>query len=416
MGQTIKIFQQTFWQVLGKVITSLSTFIILALVTRNYGKEGTGVFTLALTYLSIFYILADFGFNAHVLSRAQGLGYRVQGEWNKLLGTRLVWSGILVVVAVGLLPFWPFSTPAFTKAVSFGSLAILASAAFITCNLIFQSKLRYDLSVLASSVGTLIGLAIFIYLSTSKSPIYLLVLAHMISWAVISLIAVLLIHKFLRNVFPIFDFHYAKDLFKQSWPVAATLSLNVLYFRADSFMVAYFKSVADAGVYNVAYSVFQSALVLPTFIMNAYYPLMLRSLDKFKLIAFGLVGLSVMGTFITIVFAPFIINILTGGGFSGSIVSLQILSLGFPAYFLSSLLMWLLIAKGKYKIMFLLYMSGLIFNLTLNLLYIPQYSYFAASWITVISEYLILLMQVVALSFWGRAERGIQNRILDKPE
>ena len=62
-----KITSQTLWQILGKVVTTLSTFIILGLVARNYGEEGTGVFTLALTYLAIFYIFADFGFNAHVL-------------------------------------------------------------------------------------------------------------------------------------------------------------------------------------------------------------------------------------------------------------------------------------------------------------------------------------------------------------
>ncbi|MBI2196163.1 flippase [Candidatus Daviesbacteria bacterium] len=402
MSKFTKIFQQTFWQILGKVVTTLSTFIILGLVTRNYGKDGTGVFTLALTYLSMFYLVADFGFNAHVLRkvtgyRVQGTGYRVQKQWNKLLGTRLIWSGVLVVLAVGLLPFWPFSTPLFVKAVSFGSLAIIASSVFVTCNLIFQGKLRYDLSVLASALGTLAGLAVFVFLSAYKFSIPFLLLAHLISWTVIAAAALFLVRKFFQQIFPVFDLIYAKNLFKQSWPIAATLSLNVLYFRADAFMIAYFKSVSDVGIYNVAYSVFQSALVLPTFIMNAYYPLMLKTLHGLKWILLGLLGLSLLGTLITLIFSPFIIKILTGGGFAGSTESLQILSLGFPAYFLSSLLMWILIAKGKYKVMFLLYMSGLIFNLILNFIYIPQYSFLAASWTTVISEYFILALQVMVL-------------------
>jgi len=147
----------------------------------------------------------------------------------------------------------------------------------------------------------------------------------------------------------------------------------------------------------VAYSVFQSALVLPTFIMNSYYPMMLKTFHGIKVVLLGLFGLAVLGTAATLILAPLIIKILTGGGFNGSTQSLQILSLGFPAYFISSLFMWILIARGRYKSMFLLYTSGLFLNLILNLLYIPKFSFIAASWTTVISEYFILGMQVVVL-------------------
>ncbi len=400
MNHLSKIFQQTSWQILGKVVTSISTFIILGIVARNYGKEGTGIFTLTLTYLAIFYMLADFGFNAHVLKRVKSQESRVKSQWKKLLGTRIIWSGVLAVAAVGLLPFWPFATADFSKAVFFGSLAIIGSAVFVTCNLIFQSKLRYDLSVLSSSIGTVASLLVFVVLSYFKFPIPFLLFAHLFGWIVIVSVALIFIRKFFSKIFPLFDFLYVKNLFKESWPIAATLSLNILYFRADSFMIAYYKSVSDVGIYNVAYSVFQSVLVLPTFIMNSYYPLMLKSASKIKLMALGLLGLSAVGALLTLIFSPLAIRILTGGGFVGSSQSLQILALGFPAYFLSSLLMWLLISKGKYKSMFILYTSSTALNLLLNFIYIPRYSFIAASWTTVISEYFILALQVMVL--WRR--------------
>lgn len=413
MSHFLKIFQQTAWQVLGKIVTAFSTFIILGLIARNYGEVGTGIFTLALTYLAIFYLLADFGFNAHVLRNLKSKistlrlysGQDVKSEWQKLLGTRLLWSGFLVMLAVGLLPFWSFSNIEFSKAVYFGSFAIISSSVYTTCNLIFQSRLKYNLSVLASSFGTAVSLLIFVFLATLKYPISFLLFAHLIGWIIIAVTALILMRRFLRNISPILNLQYTVDLFKQSWPIAATLSLNVLYFRVDSFMVAHFKSVSDAGIYNIAYSVFQSALVLPAFIMNSYYPLMLNSLGGIRYIGLGLLGLSLFGSGVTLIFAPIIIKILTGNGFTGSIQVLQILSLGFPAYFLSSLLMWFLITKGKYKSMLLLYTLGTLFNIILNLIFIPKYSFFAASWITVISEYLILVMQAVVLLFESRLNR-----------
>ncbi|EKD84583.1 MAG: hypothetical protein ACD_38C00193G0012 [uncultured bacterium] len=394
MNYFSKIFRQTFWQVLGKAATSISTFIILGLIARNYGEAGTGVFTLALTYLAIFYLLADFGFNAHVLRRVKDRDLEIKIEWQKLLGTRILWSLVLVILAVSLLPLWPFATSDFTKAVIIGSPAIIFSGVFITCNLFFQSKLRYDLSVLAVGLGTVGSLTLFLFFSLKKYPVSSLVFAHLIGWIIIAFFAWVLIRKFIFNIFPVFDIKYALSLFKQSWLIAATLALNVLYFRADAFLISYFRTPFDVGVYNVAYSVFQSALVLPTFIMNSYYPLMLKSFGNIKYVGLSLLGLSFFGTFFTLVFAPLVIEVLTGGGFAGSVQSLQILSLGFPAYFLSSLFMWIFIAKGKYKEMFLLYTSGLFLNLILNFLYIPKYSFLAASWVTVISEYFILLIQI----------------------
>lgn len=398
MKSLVKISQQTFWQILGKVVTSLSTFIILGLVARNYGEAGTGVFTLALTYLAMFYLLSDFGFNAHVLKKVQSLKFKVQSEeFRKLLGTRLIWSAVLVVFAIGLIPFWPFTNPQFSQAVLFGSLAIVGSAIFVTCNLIFQSRLRYDLSVLASSLGTIVGLGVFVYLVLSKYPVPILLLAHLLGWLVIAAVATLLLGKIVQTVSPIFDKRYTVNLFKHSWPIGATLLLNVVYFRADAFLVAFYKGLSDAGIYNVAYSVFQLALVLPAFIMNAYYPLMLKSLKGIRLIGLGLFLLASLGTVLTFILSPFITHLLTGGGFGGASQSLQILSLGFPAYFLSALLMWVLVVRGKYKTLLVIYALGLLFNLVLNLFFIPQYSFYGAAAVTVISEYLILLLLLVSL-------------------
>src|SRR5258708_32777627 len=136
-----KISKQTLWQLLSKLITSISTFIILGIVARNYHETGTGIFTLALTYLAMVNLLADFGFNAHELRKGQI-------EWQELLGTRIAWSGILLGLAIALLFFLPFNNPSFSRAVIFGILAIFPFSVFITCNLIFHKQLRYDLSSL----------------------------------------------------------------------------------------------------------------------------------------------------------------------------------------------------------------------------------------------------------------------------
>lgn len=401
----LQISQQTFWQIVGKIVASLCTFIVLAIIARNYGEAGTGVYTLALTYLAIFYLLSDFGFNAYVLARVHGFDDKLQAEFNKLLGVRILLSSVLVLIAISLLPFLPFTGIEFSKAVIFGSLSIVAYAMFVTANLIFQSKLRYEFSAAASSIGTLIWLAVAVWFTKLKLTIPFLVLSHLIGWMILTSISFLLLKGLIKKLALEFNLPYMRDIFRNSWPIAATLAVNVIYFRADAFILSYFKGVSDTGIYNVAYQVFQSVLVLPTFIMNSFYPIMVTTLKieiakfsrQIKFAAFGLLLISVFLALILYSLSPFIIGLITGTGFIGSVQSLQILTISFPAYFLSSLFMWVMIAKKLYKKLVLIYTLGLIFNILANLMFIPQYSYLAASWITGISEYLILLLQAVIL-------------------
>lgn len=402
----MRLSKQTFWQIAGKAVTALTTFLTLGLIARKYGEDGTGIFTLAITYLSIFYLIADFGFNAHLLGSFQGLDRAGQTQgFRKLLGLRLLWSFQLACCALVMLPLLPFTSTEFSASVIYGSLAVILSSVFASTTLVFQSKLRYDFLVIATTVGAFANLFMVYFLTSSNYPLPFTLYAHVLNWTLVGVVALVLAKKYLSNVLPLFDLAFSKKLFLESWPIAATLALNVVYFRLDSFLLATFRTTAEVGIYNIAYSVFQSALVVPTFIMNSFYPVMLVSLNinvnkfltQIKIAGAAFLGMSISGLAVLWVLAPHIVKIITGGGFEGAAYSLQILSFGLPAYFVSSLLMWLLVAKKKYKTMLLIYCIGLLFNFIANYIFIPLYSFLAAAWITVISEYLILLLQLVVV-------------------
>ncbi len=401
MKHLFKISQQTLWQVLGKVVTSLSTILILGLVTRRFGEAGTGILTLSLAYLAFFALAEDFGVNAYILPRFLKGDFSL--DWRKLLGFRLLLALILIIIAaVGVL-LWPSQQQGFKAITLIGILmAILEPAIFTTCNAIFQSKLRYDLSIIGWSLSALTVL-VSVFLVTKRGlGLEMVMLSYVAGWIVASGLSLMLVRKFIHNVVPIFDARFIGSVLKASWPISLTLVLNVVYFRLDAFLLSFLKTFSDVGTYNLAYQIFQSALVLPTFIMNSFFPLMLKDYSEsrkkftgnlFKAIV-GMLILGSLGTLLTKLFSAQVIMLITGGrGFSGSAASLQILSLGFPAFFLSAVLMWTLVVTKRYKVMLAIYLTGLIFNALANLIFIPAYSYIASSWITVISEYLILVLQ-----------------------
>lgn len=397
-----KIFQQTSWQVLGKAVSSLSTILILGLVSRNFGTTGTGIYTLVLTYLSFFYLAADLGINAYILPHL--LKENSTHTFQKLLGLRITLSLVLMLLSALIVLLWPVDL-SFRQAALFGLPAILGAGIFATSSALFQSKLRFDLQVLSSSFGAIITLFIVWLITISSTDTSKLLAGQSLGLLTGGVLSLVLIRNYTK-LLPIFNFSYIKQVLLESWPISATLLLNIVYFRLDAFILTAVKSYSEVGIYNVSYQIFQSLLVVPAYIMNSFYPMMLKDFSEdfakfktnFKKAMLLMFGIGLVGTLLTLLLSPQVIDIVTGSkGFADSASSLRILSLGFPGFFVTSVLMWALITFKKYKTMLVIYIVGLIFNTALNLILIPQYSYFAASAVTVASEYLILGLQIVVL-------------------
>lgn len=404
MKTLYKVSQQTAWQILGKAVTSLSTILILGLITRTYGEDGTGIFTLSLALLAFFTLATDLGFNSHLMPNF--LKEDVTLAFRKLLGLRLILSLLLVFLAGGVILLWPAEQLLFKQITLLGLVSIVQAAVFMSTNAIFQGKLRFDLSVISLSLGTLVILGSVFYVARLELGLNVLMFGYIAGWITTGIFTLYFAKGFVKSLLPLWDFQYTKDLIRQVWPISLTLVLNVVYFRLDAFIISFTRNFVDVGVYNLSFQIFQSLLVIPAFIMNSFYPVMIRNFNENKkrfrehLLKASLIMFTVasMGTILTLLLSPLVIDLISGGkGFGGSATSLRILSLGFPAFFVSSVLMWTLVTLRKYKTMLIIYLIGLAFNATLNLILIPQYSYLAAAGVTVLSEYLILILQIIIL-------------------
>ena len=76
---------------------------------------------------------------------------------------------------------------------------------------------------------------------------------------------------------------------------------------------------------------------------------------------------------------------------------MRILTLGLPFFFLSSLVMWALIALGKQLVLAGIYGSLMITTILLDILVIPKFGATGAAWITVGSEALVLIASGLVL-------------------
>lgn len=405
-----KIGYNTLCQLFGKFVSALSTFLILALVARRFGEAGTGEFTLILSYTALFYLISDFGLNAIVVKKMVAEKKKSAFYFQNLLGLRIVFSLFLIVVAVLTSRFLPYSRT-FKLGVILTSLTILTQSIFTTANAFFQSRLRYDLSVLASSLGSLVTVSlVFLLLQTSFSLLNLL-LAYPIGGIAMAVISLFVIsakggpalggHYLQLTIRPAFDFRFWRALLLATLPLSLTLIVDLLHFRIDTFLLAYFRPITEVGTYNLAYKVFENILVFPVFFVNSVYPFLIENhtqgVQKLRAIIkkslFFLIAVSVLGSLFLVFFSPLVIRLLAGGGFSNSVLTLRILSFSLPAFFATALLMWVLITLGKQWLLFRIYFIAMILDLVLNLIFIPKYGFLAAAVTTGATEGLVLILE-----------------------
>jgi O-antigen/teichoic acid export membrane protein len=400
-----KVAYNTGAQVVGKFVTAAATLLVTIIIGRSLGEAGYGNFTKIFTFVGYFYTFADFGINTIYVKTATEK--TEQYLLKVLVGLRIIMA-VLLIVAVfligNLLPYNASSGIGFSPLVKIGitlaALTILTQAIYTSFNAFFQKKLRYDLSAIAAVVGALAILVGAFFCAYFKTGLLGFSGIYVIGGAVTVLSAAFIIHRYFKiNLNPSFNKEKSLEFLKTAWPVGVALVLNLIYFRVDVLILSLVRNSTEVGLYGLAYQFFEASLAVPIFFSNALYPLLIDVKKQNTRLYFKqvknwlkiLTAVSLLQTAALFVIS-FIIPLLYNGQFRGSVLALQVLSLGIPFFFLSALLWHCLIIAGRQKHLMYIYGAGALFNLFSNIILIPKYGYLAAAIVTITSEGLILLL------------------------
>lgn len=400
----LKIAANTLVQIIGKIISSGSSFLVTILLARTYGPVGYGDFEKITAFVFLFYLVVDFGFNAIVLNKIRKKESTKEALYGLVLGSRIILGAFVLFLCLSLLPFLPGSSfQGYTGFVKLGiiliSPTIFLQGLISTNNLLFQENLRYDKSILASSLSSLFFLALVYLVSLFNLPLIFVLFSFLSSSLMSVFLSFYLVRSFIISFVPVFNFNKIFSLIKETLPFGITLVFNILYFRGDLLLLTMYKSTTEVAYYGLAYRFFEFALVFPTFFNNALYPILLEKKEEnfekaknlFLLSCGFLLGVGLIAGLMLFLASPYLIS-LTSNSFTGSVASLRILSVSLPVFYLTNLFMWFLIAFDRQKLLAPIYGFVMIINLALNYYFIPSYSYLASSVITGITETFILVI------------------------
>ena len=405
-------------QIVGKLISAGATLVGSVLIARRFGVTAYGDFTKVITFIAPFYLIADFGMNAIFLQKKSLETHKkidTNDDWSTLVTLRITGSLALLFIALGVLSFLPHGyNQGYTPLVRLGIILFAPTIVFqsllTTANALFQKHLRYDLSAIATSIGVSLG-TLLVWIVTIVFSDALGVTASIGSLGIGSFVAMvvayMLSHRFAsRVIFQSFSKHVL-PFFIDALPLGLTLIFNIVYFRIDSFILTLTRSTQEVGVYGFAYKFFEFPLAIPTFFMNAAYPLLLQIIQKNNESTRGRIPALIIksakilfvSSLVAVLFfwflSPFVSWVRPE--FQASVTPLRILSLGLPFFFLTSVTMWTLVAYKKQAMLLGIYGVSMLGNILANIIFIPAYGYMAAAWITVFSELCVLGLSWVAM-------------------
>ena len=186
---------------------------------------------------------------------------------------------------------------------------------------------------------------------------------------------------------------------------AQSLAVSI-YTNLDTVMLGFMKSDADVGFYNTAVKIKTILLSLVTSLGNVLLPRMSYYAKKemknefrdtmVKALHFTFL-LSVPLVIYFVLYAEESISFLAGNGYAGAVLPMQIITIAvIPTGLTGVLGVQVLTALEREKYVLYSVVTGAMVDLLLNIFFIPQYGAVGAAFATMIAEFVVLLVQVVA--------------------
>ncbi|MBP9762816.1 flippase [Patescibacteria group bacterium] len=389
-------------QLFGKVIATILGIFIIGLLTRFLGQEGFGAYTAATAYLQFFALLLDLGINVTFTAL---LGEHADDKRyeERCVSAIFTLRFIMVLGAMILAPIiWKLAYP--TDTLIFWSIVALnGSVLFPALNQILigvhQRHLRMYIPTIAEVVGRVIWLGgILLARALGVGIIGLLWLATLSN--VVNFCVTLALtwkhHSFKLRWDPAFW----KSTLARSWPVGVSIAFNLVYFKADSFLLSRFRSLAEVGIYGAAYRVLEILITVPFIYAGVLLPILSQMRAKKDTTQFSSIigrSLELMLLFVvplvigTWALGPQIMRAIAGDDFMESGIILRVLVIAVGIIYFNTVTSHAIVALQAQRKMLPVYIFAAIFTLTGYLLLIPRYGMWAAAWLTVASECVVCI-------------------------
>jgi len=387
-----RYFANTGWMFGGQMFSLLVSFFIGAWLARYLGPENYGVLNYALAFAGLFGFIASLGIDG-VLSREI---VKFTDKQDSLLGTsfflKLLGGSLAfaLVVAFTLILESNFLTRL---------LIILFALSFILQSIgvignFFQAQVQARKIIKTQLIAMVITSLLKIALILMHLGVIWLMLIYVLDalWSGLGLI-IAYRQAGLKILNWKFDRRLAVLILKDSWPLMLSGAATFIYMKIDQVMIGRALNAESVGLYAAAIKLSEVWYFIPSIICTSLFPAIVNarqtSLETYRrrlknlYLLMGLLALAI-AMVISLAAQP-LVAWLFGSTYALSVPILQIYIWSGIGIFIGSAVNQYLIAENLVKTVFFFSILGMIVNVGLNLVLIPQIGLLGAALASLIS-------------------------------
>ncbi len=414
---TKAVAQSTLWQVASQVTMAMLSIITIKLVVTGLSKELFGQYNTAYGYLQIFGILADFGLYAVSVREVGRMATKPERE--KVLGVLTIIRAIITALSLGaavliawVLPQW-HGTPLPT------GIAIAALVPGFTLlagvlRTVFQVEYRMHYVFIAEvtqrvvTVGLTAALVLMGVRDSVDPRMYYIFLGVGGVGAFVLFILSITFASRLMDIRPRWDGALFRRILLHAAPYGVAFLCTALYRQFDVTLISLLRP-HDFRIQNADYGAVQRmmdmAYLFPTFLLNSTLPILSArdtkgedTRDFLGKVLFAVLLLGSTAFLFSVFWARPLMELLTNDQYlstasaPGADTALSILA---GSMFLNGLLVfsfYVLLTRHRWKPLVATLLAGVIVSLGCNLLLIPQMGFVGASYTSVITHALLVLL------------------------
>lgn len=388
---------------------SLLGIVTFALLTRYLGVASFGDYTTVMAFGGLVTTVADFGFSVIVLrdlSLKEGSDKRRYFRLSNSARTLFALAASLICLAI--LPFVGYSMVV-KLGIALMAVSVIAQVQSFALRNYLQVEYQVYKFVISELIARVILLGGVFYILTNNLGILAIFIVTALSWVVQFLLGLIWISKS-RD----YGFSYnqveTKKIIQDSFWMGIVLVLSFTYVKVDTVILSILRDSYDVGIYGAPYRIIEVISTFPGMLMGNLAPAVSQFAitNRKKLSEATSKVLTAMAAISIPLFvggsllASPIIELAAGEEFVyASTVSIFAKTIGAPQVLQILLLVsvfgfWvvalnsIIVALGQQKKLVFSYALAAVFNIVANIILVPQFSYLAASIITLLSELIIL--------------------------
>ncbi len=381
----------TMWQVGGKVMVLGISLVTTGILTRRLGNQAYGGLVLISSVFILLDSLADFG------TKIIGVRELVRSEkfFGSVVAVRLLMTGVAFVVGLGLIFGWEGLGRMRLEAVMALMMIWLTSVGG-SMEIGWQKEMEMGKKVIMDVTFPLLFL-MGIWWWKGRLGLTEVFEGYLIARVISLGVGYWFTEVKYRQGWGKINLEKIKYLLKESWPMGVYLLVFAAYDRAvDSMMIERFRGIAEVGWYGLGYKVYSNLVQPAYFLVVSVFPLLSKGTGNTRKLFWKTMGLLVAGAVViagvVAVAAPWMIELLGGRDFAPAVGVLRVLMVALMFAYIQHLIGFTLISRGEQRILLLIGLVALVFNVGVNWWAIPRFGILGAAVVTGLTEMLATVL------------------------